>query len=104
MASGDIFSDMHTTTGTGGVDVRPATGVNVCITSFFVGSNYYNRFYTKNSSGVVEVHQTNNYNTPSNEGAWSQNMNVKIFITNSEYIHFRSSTGTRTFGYSGVEI
>tara|TARA_R110000823_G_scaffold277156_1_gene395711 strand:- start:818 stop:1132 length:315 start_codon:yes stop_codon:yes gene_type:complete len=104
MASGDIFANASFNVGTGGTDIIPAAGVNVMITS--MGGNSGNgRFYPKGDFAAIREGASN---ASSGQGAefiqWEGNMNMKHFITNSEYIQFRASTGTMYCFYSGIEF
>ena len=103
MASGDVFSNMYFST-SGTVTVQPASGVSAMIS--FMGSDSDNgKLYGKNSSGTYMMSLPNdaagNTNIVRNmQGA----SNMKLFITNSQYISFVSGASSVKFSYSGIEI
>jgi len=105
MAAGDVFSDMYTSTGTGGFDVQPAVGVSAMIT-YLSTSNNSGYFQPKNSSGSFSARSAGG------DGSSTTNMSAqigltsgaKIFITNSEYFFLNTASGTQQFAYTGIEI
>ena len=104
MAAGDIFANASFNVGTGGTSIIPAVGVNVMITSIG-GNNASGRLYSK---GVFSVLRDNPGGASGGAGvnfvSWEGNMNMKHFITNSEFIQFRASTGTMYCFYTGIEF
>lgn len=103
MAAGDVFSDHYFPATTAGVDVQPAAGVQVMIT--FITANTNNtRLVMKNSSGSFNAYVPTGTASSDAMTDGRINFNMKLFLTNSEYIQFKPSSGTYYFAYSGIEI
>jgi len=104
MTAGDIFANASFNVGTGGTSIIPAVGVNVMITSIG-GNNASGRLYSKGVFAVLREDPAGGSGGTGNEFVgWEGNMNMKHFITNSEFIQFRASTGTMYCFYSGIEF
>jgi|TARA_R110000823_G_scaffold190734_1_gene322323 hypothetical protein len=104
VAAGDIFANASFNVGTGGTSIIPAASVNVMITSIG-GNNASGRLFSK---GVFSVLRDSPGGASGGAGvnfvSWEGNMNMKHFITNSEFIQFRASTGTMYCFYTGIEF
>jgi len=106
MAAGDLFVDMVTVVGTGGVDIQPAVGVSAMIT--FIGSAL------GAGNGEIEGREgltATVWSLPTGSGSSSaiiNNMagltNCKIFINNTMFLKFITGSGTQNYSYSGIEI
>lgn len=103
MASGDVFSDHYFPATTAGVDVQPAAGVQALITLIAANTNN-TRLVMKNSSGSFNAYVANGTSSSDAMTDGRNNFNMKLFLTNTEYIAFKPSSGTYYFAYSGIEI
>lgn len=105
MAAGDVFSDMYTSAGTGGFDIQPAVGVSAMITMIVTNGNS-GQWQPKNSSGqfVAKSGDSDGSGTDNLAAQLGLISGTKIFITNSEYLHLDTASGTQQFAYTGIEI
>ncbi|AXH78706.1 MAG: hypothetical protein [Circular genetic element sp.] len=104
MTAGDIVSDMFVQANTTGIVVQPAVGVKVLIT--WMGGGGDAHVDGVNASGTNEVNQASGVSTGTNsiiryqEGA----QNMKLFLTNTQYIRFRTTSGVHYVSYTGIEL
>ena len=103
MTAGDIYSSMSNT---GRVSVIPAGATKVMIT--FIGGSE-NAILQGDQGGVSNF----DINGPNGSGSnvpqyckWNGGglTNMRLFINSTNYISFRSGTGTSYYAYSGIEI
>ena len=100
MASGDIFSNMHTSATTGGTTIAPAAGVNIMITFIAADAAGSILFCWNNSTGSFDV-EDNNVFLGQDKGYGND---CKIFITSIDSIGFKATVGTQYFAYTGIEL
>jgi len=101
MATGDVFADTNfSIADLATVTVQPAAGVSVMISFVNSQNDASNSWGGENATGQSASFYQGN--------AWAMSwQEVKIFITNSQYIYFKCDNGTgaaKTFSYSGIEI
>ena len=104
MAAGDIYSSMWNT---GTVSVIPAGSTKVMIT-FIGGSEHAILQGDKGGTSNYDINgglAAGGGSQPKypqwSAGGWT---NMKLFINSTDYITFRSGTGTSYYSYSGIEI
>ena len=101
MASGDVFSETDGSILAGTlVAIRPAAGVQVIITSAF-SSHSTVQFY--GGSTVVSYFPAAGGSTLSWNHLASGN-ELKLLLTNAEYINLYNAGANATYGYTGMEI
>lgn len=98
MAVGDIINDVHTVGTT--LSFQPAAGVEIMITSYGGWSNGYVGLYNGTSigrmSGGMEVNSAG--------GGGATGANIKIGITNTNYLYIANMGGGWSGSYSGIQI
>lgn len=103
MAAGDIFADTEATVAPSSlVSIRPAVGVQVCITHFWAGTTAVHF-----AGGGTDYTY---FGDAGGNTAFANNMGsgtpLKLFITNSEYINLLNTHAgdTQRYGYTGIEL
>lgn len=108
MAAGDVFSNLNMPVTDGApVDVQPAVGVSICITFVSSQNNQYTYFGGKNSVGTLSSFTTGLNGTGARNdiiAQMNQTFNMKLFITNTQYLVFSCADTTKSLAYSGIEI
>ena len=104
MATGDVFADHYTAVVLAGIDIQPAAGVQVLI-SYITANDANTRIRFKNSTGTFDAFVPTGTTSDNSMPAGRMNQNMKLFLTNTEYINLGSSSATtRYVAYSGIEI
>ena len=93
MASGDIVAGQPQVINPGSVNIQPAASVNIMITTLIC----------TNSSGQMTTGSTGNV-LPSPLDFENGCGNLKLFLTNTNYVGLYSLAGTVRFLYAGIEL
>tara|TARA_R110002020_G_C15948390_1_gene745374 strand:- start:241 stop:555 length:315 start_codon:yes stop_codon:yes gene_type:complete len=104
MAAGDVFANMAQSTATS-ITVQPAAGVQACIT--FISTDSTTAELWGNHAGTLSyaMFMSRSSSTGTKDMRdWQNNNNMKLFITNTDFIVFVSASGTIKVSYSGIEI
>ena len=102
---GDIFNDMRLALTTTPVVIQPAASVSILITSVSSENNSV-RMSGENATGAGVVMKFSQPSASSTQevATFGGNVNMKLFITNSDYIEFYMSAGTAHVQYSGIQV
>lgn len=104
MASGDVFANMAQSTATS-ITIQPAVGVQAMIT--FISTDSTTAELWGNHGGILSyaMFMSRAAATGTKDMRdWQNNNNMKLFITNTDFIVFVSASGTIKVSYSGIEI
>jgi len=107
MASGDVFANMYIPVTLGSVvDVQPAGTTQVLISFIGTNDNDDTRFSGTNAAGNTGffVQGLGNGDHSIYVKRMINMYNMKLFITNSQYITLATEGGARFMAYSGIEI
>jgi len=106
MAAGDIFSNMaQTVTNPATITIQPAASVSVMIN--YISTDSANTQLWGNHAGLLSYAMFQNDGNGAGTSVvlnWQNNNNMKLFLTNSDYILVLPSAGAVKFSYSGIEL
>jgi len=109
MASGDVASNYNITLTVGTeVFIQPAGSTELMITAMICntlgGSLAFQGSGVTMAGGATNINALGSGGTTNLLGALTPQTNCKFFVNNSQYIGFRSVSGTTGFGYSAIEL
>jgi len=106
MASGDVFSNMaQTVTSPATITIQPAATVSVMIN--YISTDSVNTELWGNHAGLLSYAMFQNDGTGTGTKVvqnWQNNTNMRLFLTNGDFMLVVSTAGAVKFSYSGIEV